>query len=229
MCHLDRIIDHRDLHAVALVGGRTECLCPHGRDIEILARSSRQNDASDAGWVAHTGGDGATYRFNHKYGFGVADAQSAVALAKTWTSVGGSGSLVSCERPEWTRAVNAALADAPPSGAPTTASDSITVAGTDCAIRKIEFVEVKLKTTHSYAGDLRVRLVSPNGLASDLARERQCGPTADACGPFDDWPFGSVRHMDESPVGSWRLEVTDAVNADSGTWNSWSIRFWGRP
>ncbi len=199
------------------------------RDVRlVLARSARQNDAADTGWVSHVG-DNVTYHFNHKYGFGVADAQSAVALAKTWTSVGGSSSLVACERAEWSRTVNQVLPDAPVSGAPTTVADSLAVAGGDCAIRKLEFVEVKLTTTHSYSGDLRVRLVSPNGLASDLAVERQCPGDGDACGAFGGWAFGSVRHMDESPVGNWRLEVTDAVAVDTGTWNSWSIRFWGRP
>jgi hypothetical protein len=63
------------------------------RDVRlVLARTARRNDEGDAGWS--TGPSGLW--FNHKYGFGVADAGAAVALAPGWASVGGSESLRTC-------------------------------------------------------------------------------------------------------------------------------------
>ena len=188
------------------------------RDVRlILAQTARRNDASDAGWV--TSGFGPAH--NPKYGFGVADANAAVNAARTWTSVGGASSLKSCG--PYARTPNVALPDA--SGASiTTRSDSIGV-GADCAIGRIEYVEVTFTASHAYAGDLRIRLVSPNGLVSELAGERIC---QGACGSFDGWRFGSVRHLGEPAGGIWTLQVADAQAQDAGTWQAWGLRFWGR-
>ncbi|HEY0664676.1 MAG TPA: S8 family serine peptidase, partial [Gallionella sp.] len=56
------------------------------RDVRlILAQSARKNDATDPGWT--TGVTLPAYHYNHKYGFGVIDAQAAITLAKTWNNV----------------------------------------------------------------------------------------------------------------------------------------------
>lgn len=190
------------------------------RDVQqVLVRSARRNDATDAGWTTNFGLD-----FNPKYGFGVVDAEAATALAATWTSVGGSESLVSCG--PFSSAPNTALPD--PSPTVTTISDTISVTG--CAVSSIEFVELRFSATHTYGGDLRIELESPNGLISPLATERACAGTAgsDACGGYDDWPFGLVRHLDENPAGDWTLRVADAQPVDTGTFDRWSLRFYGR-
>ena len=51
---------------------------------------------------------------------------------------------------------------------------------------------------------------------------------ADSCGNYDNWQFGSVRHMEEAAAGSWTLRVTDAQTGDFGTWTAWGLRIWGR-
>jgi proprotein convertase subtilisin/kexin type 2 len=62
------------------------------RDVPlILAASARKNSPSDSDWS----GTGSA-RFNHKFGFGVVDANAAVNLARSWNSVGGSSTLRSC-------------------------------------------------------------------------------------------------------------------------------------
>ncbi|MEZ5738191.1 MAG: S8 family peptidase [Burkholderiaceae bacterium] len=198
------------------------------RDVQqVMLRSARKNDPADAEWRSEFGLD-----FNPKYGFGVADAQAAVTLARSWTSIGGSESLVSCG--PFTRAPNLDLPDPPllannTSGTPVTVTDTNPVAG--CPINKIEFIEIRLTADHSYSGDLRVDLVSPNGLVSELAYERVCPDSGggDPCGSYTDWPFGSVRHMDEPVDGDWQLRVTDVQARDSGRFNTWSLRFFGRP
>ena len=53
------------------------------------------------------------------------------------------------------------------------------------------------------------------------------------CGAYNDYAFGSVRHMDEPVIfgsnGNWTLEVTDMLSQDSGKFVSWSITYYGRP
>jgi subtilisin family serine protease len=188
------------------------------RDLRlILAGTARQNDPTDADWAPLAYG----YRFNHKYGFGVADAQAAVAAAATWTSVGGSASQRSCG--PYQSAPGRALLDPLSGVTPQPVSDAIAVTG--CAITQIEWVELRLTAPHAYSGDLRVRLTSPNGLVSRLADARACDG---GCGSYADWRFGSARHLGEPADGSWTLEVADLIPVDTGTLQNWSITFHGR-
>ena len=189
------------------------------RDVRlILARTARRNDAADAGWSPSAAGPAAA--FNHKYGFGVVDANAAVAAAKTWTSVGGSDTLRSCTA---SATPNRALPDASATDTGTAVTDTLTITG--CAITKIEFVEVKLTAPHAYSGDLRVRLLSPTATESRLAERRGC---SGGCGSYADWSFGSMRHLDEPATGAWSLEVTDLAPQDTGTLQSWSLTIHGR-
>ncbi len=190
------------------------------RDVQqILIRTARKNDSADSGWTTDFG-----LNFNPRYGFGTVDAEAAVALASTWTSIGGSESLKQCG--PFSSAPNVGLAD--PSPAIDTQEDIIAVSG--CSIDRIEFIEVKPTATHEYGGDLRISLTSPAGLVSPLASERVCSSTGprDACGPYSDWPFGLVRHMDEPSNGNWTLRVADAAVQDTGSFDRWSITFHGR-
>jgi proprotein convertase subtilisin/kexin type 2 len=187
------------------------------RDVRlILATSARRNDPGDADWIAAPGAPA----FNHKYGFGVADAGAAVAMARTWTSVGGSDSLIRCG--PLTASPNAPLPDRSGAGA-TPVTSTIAVAG--CGIRRIEFVEVRLTAPHDYAGDLRVRLTSPSGATSRLAEARAC---AGGCGTYADWRFGSMRHLDEPADGPWTLQVTDDASGDIGAFQRWTLVLHGR-
>lgn len=187
------------------------------RDVRlILARSARRNDPTDTDWIAAPGAPA----FNHKYGFGVADATAAVAMARTWTSVGGSSSLIRCG--PLTVSPNAPLPDR--SGAsPTPVTSTIAVSG--CGIQRIEFVEVRLTAPHAYPGDLRVRLTSPSGTTSRLAEARVCDG---GCGVYADWRFGSMRHLDEPAVGNWSLQVADNAPVHTGSFQSWTLVIHGR-
>lgn len=199
------------------------------RDVRlILAKSARQNDPADPGWTSGFG-----LHFNPKYGFGAADAAAAVTLARTWTSIdGGSPVMKSCSDDRPFVPVRAI-----PDSAATPLTDVIDMGS--CDIARIEFVEVRFRATHPYAGDLRIELTSPSGQVSLLANERVCNldndTTADSCGNYDDpslpssgWQFGSVRHLEEPATGAWTLRVTDAQAGDAGTWSSWGLTLWGR-
>ncbi|MFN9776078.1 MAG: S8 family serine peptidase [Burkholderiales bacterium] len=188
------------------------------RDVRlILASTARKVQPTDTDWTQRPGGG---LGHHHQYGFGVADAAAAVAAARTWDSVGGSSSMVSCG--PFTATPNAALPDR--SGATVTpVSSAITVTG--CGITRIEFVEIRLTAPHAYAGDLRVRLTSPSGTTSRLAEARAC---AGGCGSYANWRFGSMRHLDEPASGAWSLQVADDAPLDIGTFQSWSLVIHGR-
>jgi proprotein convertase subtilisin/kexin type 2 len=189
------------------------------RDVKrILAKSARKTHPTDAAWVSAYG-----YNFNPYYGFGVPDANTAVSLAKTWSTVGNSSTLKTCG--PFTRNVNAALPDMP--AALREVTDFINI-DASCSITQIEFVEVTFSAQHAYSGDLKITLESPNGLQSTLAQRRSCNDPGDACRPYSDWQFGSVRHLDEPTLGQWKLKVSDEAPNDIGTWKNWSIKFYGR-
>ncbi|MCP5267103.1 MAG: S8 family serine peptidase [Burkholderiaceae bacterium] len=187
------------------------------RDVElILASTAHKTDATEAGWTTNFG-----LNHNPKYGFGSVDAKAAVDAAKTWVSVGGSTDQVQCDSETRTPSLAIGDASAVADGAP--AEDSLTIAG--CGIGRIEFIEIQFTATHTYSGDLRVELISPNGLVSVLANSRVCSSD---CGDYVAWPFGSVRHMNEPANGQWRLRVTDQQRLDTGTFDRWKLRIWGR-
>jgi subtilisin-like proprotein convertase family protein len=191
--------------AVALMLARNPNLT--WRDVQhILRRSSFRLNPTDAGWT--TG----EFPHNEKYGFGQLDATAAADMAATWTSVGAELSIAPASR-----SLNVAIPDNDATGV----SDSIAIASAESGFT-VEHVEVEFTATHPYRGDLRVTLTSPGGVVSTLA------PVHDDPGnDFSQWRFSSVRHWGESPIGTWRLNVSDRVAADPGTWNSWTLRVYG--
>ncbi|MFT3802456.1 MAG: S8 family serine peptidase [Burkholderiaceae bacterium] len=139
------------------------------RDVRlILARSARQNDPTDPRWVSVNG-----LHYHPDYAFGTVDAGAAVTLAKSWSSVGGSSTLTACKVVE--RAPGTSIPDRPnqtTEAAP--AVDTMQVSAGDCPISKIEMVQVTFVSDHPYGGDLKIELVSPAGLVSELANSRAC-------------------------------------------------------
>ena len=204
------------------------------RDVRlILASTARQNDAVDLDTdPERRRGFGITgLNFSHKYGFGVANAEAAVGAAQTWTSVGGSTTLTKCGPYE--RQVDLPIPDSGGVGStPQPVASAISVP--PCSIGKIEFVEVKFTARHPMSGDLQVQLRSPQNLVSELADARSCSsPPSGACGDYDNFAFGSVRHMNEpvrtATLSDWTLQVADLRAAATGTFERWSVTFYGRP
>jgi kexin len=183
------------------------------RDVRlIVAQSARKNDPTDAGWTLST--TTPAYNFNHKYGFGVVDAQAAVTLASTWTNVG----------PELS--FTTALASpglAIPDNNAVGVSNTINVGGS--GIANIEFIEITFSAAdHTFSGDLAITLTSPAGTVSQLSTAHNCAP----CTAYSGWVFGSARHLGEAANGSWMLIVRDLAPVDTGTFQSWRLKFYGR-
>jgi proprotein convertase subtilisin/kexin type 2 len=183
------------------------------RDVRlILAQSARKNDPADAGWAV-TGGT-PVYHFNHKYGFGVVDAAAAVTLAQTWTNIG--PQLISST---FSASPNQAIPDFPGAAK----SSSINVSGS--GINSIEFVEITFSSNHTYSGNLDITLTSPAGTISHLANTHDCA--YGTCTPYSGWVFGSAAHLGEAADGMWSLTVKDRVSVYTGTFQSWSLKFYG--
>ena len=195
------------------------------RDVRlILAKSARRNDPASDSWERTGSGP----YFSHQYGFGVADAKAAVDRAASWRSVGGSAQMKTCTLPERTEVRPIPDAPSDPAAPTVPVTDSVVVPA-ECGITQIEFVEVRVTTTHTYTGDLRIRLTSPQGSMSRLAESRICrGDGSDPCGRYNGWTFGSMRHLDEAAAGTWTLELADMVNLDEGRLEKWSLTLYGR-
>lgn len=192
------------------------------RDVRlILAETARKNDATDLEWT--TSVTTPAYNFNHKYGFGVINAQAAVNRALTWTNVG----------PELTfptalASVNKLIPDNNTTGV----SDTINVAGS--GIANIEFIEITFSAAnHPYSGDLEVSLTGPASTVSRLAETHTCldanqNVLATCPTPYNGWVFGSARHLGEAADGNWTLTVKDRAAVDTGTFQSWGLKFYGQ-
>ena len=191
--------------AVALMLARNPNLS--WRDVQhILRRTSVRIIPADAGWT--TG----QYPHNERLGFGLLDADAAVDLAGQWASVPAEEVLTS------TRNVNTPIPDINNNGV----NDSITISSNESNF-VIEHIEVDTTITHTWRGDLQVKLTSPSGVVSLLAPIRP----NDSGDNFSAWKFGSVRHWGESPAGVWTLNVSDRRYQDTGTLNNWTLRVYG--
>ncbi|HQR41387.1 MAG TPA: Ig-like domain-containing protein, partial [Gemmatales bacterium] len=179
------------------------------RDVQyILVNSSRQVDAADPGWFQNNGGSG--FWYNDKYGFGMIDADAAVNTALAWTKV----------RPQINATsglitTNLAIPDADPVGV----TASYNYAGTDMPL---EHVELVINVTHTWRGDLKFILTSPNGTQSVMDSRN-----GDSTDNFVNWKFTSVANWGESPLGTWTLNVVDTAGLDIGTLNSFQLNFFG--
>ncbi len=190
------------------------------RDVRlILAQTARKNDPTDLDWATN----GAGFHINHKYGFGVIDADAAVTAAMSWTNVG------SEQHPYTTPLSSPGLKI--PDNDPAGVSDIITVSGSN--ITSIEFIEVTFSASdHTYFGDLEITLTH-NTTVSRLAETHACtnADTGDPikCSPsYNNWVFGTSRHLGEAADGNWTLTVKDLAAQDIGTFQSWQLKFYGR-
>lgn len=194
------------------------------RDVKlILAKSAKKNDPTDSDWATNSAG----YNINHKYGFGSMDVQAGITLAKTWTSVGGSESLKVYPSAGYSsNSPNLSIPDANNTGT----SDTITIANS--SISKIEYVEIQVKTSHKNPGDLKIELQNGYGTKSVLALQHTCYSSPNSgritCPDYDNWVFGSGRHLEESPNTTWKLTVIDSASGNTGTLASWGLKFYGR-
>lgn len=177
------------------------------RDVQhILVQSAVRNDSDDSGWSQNSAGRWV----NHKYGFGMVDAQKAVELASSWV-------------PEEPVVVYDSGVISAAQTIPDNDPDGVLLSFFVPQNLTLEHVEVVFSATHAYRGDLAITLVSPRDTQSVLATEH-----LDENPDYPEWKFMSVRHWGESCRGLWTLKVADMWAYDTGTWDSWRLIFYGR-
>lgn len=196
------------------------------RDVqEILASTALLTAASSNTWeyngATRWNGGGMHYdSLSHDLGFGLVDARAAVRLAETWQGV---HTVANREQVSATRSPGKLI----PDNSTTGAFDSITLAGNV----QVERVEVTLKVTHPYIGDLSVLLLSPGGTTSFLVWRPQQSSLS-AYGSSQDninFTFTTVLSMGESAAGTWTLSIFDSAAASVGTIDSWTLNVIGKP
>ena len=170
-----------------------------------LISSARKCDVSSSGWETNAAG----YPIHYDYGFGAVDAEAAVAEAQSMSSLGPEYEVDSGERN-----VGVTIPDANSVGV------TRTIVVSDPLI--VEHVELVMDITHTYVGDLDIRITSPYGTVSQLTKVRN-----DPNNHLSDYTLSSVRHWGEMAVGTWTIQVRDMVSWDVGTWNSMRLRLYG--
>lgn len=179
------------------------------RDVtNILINTAERVDINNADWTQN----GAGLWVNHEYGFGNIDATAAVDWALNQPLLG--------EEQSFTAPpviVNQAIPD---NGAAVSASYTVTAAN---SISRLEYVEVVFDADHQFVGDLEVILTSPSGTESVLAEVR----ATDAATSYPNWVFTTTRNWAEDSTGTWTVSVRDGAANDTGTFNSFQLRFFG--
>jgi len=145
------------------------------------------------------------------FGFGKVNAEAAVAeaLRTANNSTGGSGTISKSSSP------SKAIPDNTPAGI----TDVITINGGGT----ISSLKVDLDITHTYIGDLVVKIISPKGTLVVLqnrngASAKNINKTYD----LQNTPALSAING-ESANGSWTLELSDIAAIDAGVLNKWTL------
>lgn len=192
------------------------------RDVqEIVAITARLTDAGNGSWLWNKGSgwNGGGMHHSTDYGFGLIDAQAAVALAQTWKSDGTSATLVTA---------TASKADGRAFDVETGALTSKVTFTSDLVVQKaVAYVNV----THQNWGDIKVSLVSPGGTESVLLKTpgtagETTGHGLAAWGTLS-FDLVSNQFWGEKATGDWTLKVQDMVTGLSGTFNSWELTLLG--
>lgn len=198
------------------------------RDVKhILAQTSTKIQSSFNA-IPHPGGSSAAlsghtydyvyvknkagYDFSNTYGFGRANAQAAVQMAKDYNFP-----LGAYKETSWISAgsPNLAIPDRSSAGV----SHSLSVATN----YTIESVQLKWSTDHTYVGDLGVELVSPGGTRSKLLLVNS---NINRSG-LADYVMLTNAFYGESSQGSWSIKIIDGAAQDIGKLVSWSLKING--
>ena len=173
----------------------------------LLARTSLVVDASDAtassdgGWKTN----GAGFKFNQNYGFGLVQADKLALAAVKYRGVTPLESVV----------INNTITTpiSIPDNNPTGVTKTFNIGSTT----PVEEMQITIDAMHTFGGDLTAWLTSPMGTTSRLF----------VSDPWDmnpiSWTFISNAFWGEDPQGTWTLRVADVAAGDVGTLDSVSV------
>ncbi len=166
-----------------------------------LVDSSDVSAFSDGGWKTN----GAGFKFNQNYGFGLINADALTQQAALY-----SGVTALTTQATGTVSVSAAIPDNNTTGVSRTFSLSAT--------QPLEEVLVTLNVSHTWRGDVEAYLTSPSGITSRLMYRNG----ADSFNGIN-WTFSTNAFWGEIPAGTWTLNLKDRFSGDTGTWNSYAV------
>jgi len=145
------------------------------------------------------------------FGFGKVDAAAAVAEALSLLG----GGVSNIETITQSSSPAKPIPDNNPAGI--TDSININVAGT------LNALKIDLNITHSYIGDLVIKIISPGG-ASIVLHNRNGGSSKNINKSYDIQNTPSLSAFNgQSIKGNWTLAIIDMAQVDTGTLNSWTI------
>ncbi|KAF9454583.1 hypothetical protein P691DRAFT_656065 [Macrolepiota fuliginosa MF-IS2] len=197
------------------------------RDIQYLCvETARIVNPDDEDWEKTAAGK----LYSYKYGYGALDAYAFVTAAQSWPLV----------KPQtWLPTDTVILNDGKMDNQGNfTGGQFIGADGVESKItitkdmldsnnlEKLEHINIKVWIQHTRRGDVEVEIVSPNGIKSVLASQRQFDAATTG---FPGWTFMSVKHWGEDPVGDWTIRVSDQNEPEknNGTFLGWNMVFWG--
>jgi len=177
----------------------------------------------ELGWVANTAG----FKFNNFYGFGLIDADAAVALAldsnlDTYNMLPLPALIET--NPDFDQSaydsgsINLEIPDNHKDGA--TNTQSITSSAV-----KVESVQVRVQVTHPASGEIGVELTSPGGTKSILMNINNSFLISGDSNL--DIVLGSHAFYGETLNGNWKIKVIDGKTGNAGHLVRWRLNFLG--
>uniref|UniRef100_UPI00358E1C67 neuroendocrine convertase 1 n=1 Tax=Myxine glutinosa TaxID=7769 RepID=UPI00358E1C67 len=185
------------------------------RDVQhlIVWTSEYEPLARNPGWKRN----GAGLMVNSRFGFGLLNAKSLVALAgsKSWKSVPEKHICIVSDnnfQPQQLGPGHEVRVSVPTNGC----------SGRKEAVLWLEHMQLEATIEYSRRGDLHITLTSPAGTGTVLLAERSRDSSAAG---FTRWPFMSVHSWGEDPRGSWTLTISDRSGRETnrGWIVAWSL------
>lgn len=196
------------------------------RDVQtILAQSAAQTGSTygrpgsgfEAGEWQSLGGhawNGGAMTFSLSYGFGLVDAFAAVRLSETWLEMQGGVAATS------DTLLTTSVSSTQNRRIPDQGSTEVSLTVTEGIV--IEHVYVTVEVTHSYASDLTMTLIAPDGSQIVLAAGEGGSTSLDG-----DWTFGVAALQGMSSAGDWTVLVEDGARGVVGRVHSVELEFLG--
>lgn len=177
------------------------------RDMQHLVAFTSQYNPLDEnpGWKTN----GAGFKVNSRFGFGLLDAAALVKASLEWKTV-----------PE-KRICEILPVDFEPIHLSSQNPIQIDIKSTGCMgeegkhINYIEHIQLYISVDYTKRGDLHINLTSPSDTSTMLLSERDQDWSNDG---FENWPLMSVHTWGENPSGIWKLRINDlSDNQNTGT------------
>lgn len=150
------------------------------------------------------------------FGFGVVNAEAAVAEALRLA-----GPTIAATSVNKTSSPGIAIPDNNPTGI----RNVIAVADQGT----ISSVKISLDITHTFIGDLIIRLLSPRGTPVAL-HNRNGSSTKNINKTFDIQNTPGLSILNGEPLnGNWTLEISDVAAIDTGIFNTWTLQIGTAP